>query len=149
MDFRTAGLTWVGGKTVSYSSTLEIFVLPANLKKKKKKSTLPKFTPQSSLTDLEAFNSFLGLPKYLADKESACQGRRHRYNSWVRKIPWSRNPLLYSCLDNPMDKGTWWATVQGVTKSRTGPRDWACTHAVVPCPLLIDGKDHHHKYWMA
>ena len=115
MDFRTAGLTWVGGKTVSYSSTLEIFVLPANLKKKKKKSTLPKFTPQSSLTDLEAFNSFLGLPKYLADKESACQGRRHRYNSWVRKIPWSRNPLLYSCLDNPMDKGTWWATVQGVT----------------------------------
>ena len=29
------------------------------------------------------------------------------------------NPLLYSCLENPMDGGTWWATVHGVTKSWT------------------------------
>ena len=29
------------------------------------------------------------------------------------------NPLQYSCLENPMDSGAWWATVQGVTKSRT------------------------------
>ena len=27
------------------------------------------------------------------------------------------NPLQYSCLENPMDRGTWWATVYGVTKS--------------------------------
>ena len=27
------------------------------------------------------------------------------------------NPLQYSCLENPMDKGAWWATVHGVTKS--------------------------------
>ena len=26
------------------------------------------------------------------------------------------NPLEYSCLGNPMDRGTWWATVHGVTK---------------------------------
>ena len=26
------------------------------------------------------------------------------------------NPLQYSCLGNPMDRGAWWATVQGVTK---------------------------------
>ena len=26
-------------------------------------------------------------------------------------------PLQYSCLENSMDKGAWWATVQGVTKS--------------------------------
>ena len=26
------------------------------------------------------------------------------------------NPLLYSCLGNPMDRGGWWATVHGVTK---------------------------------
>ena len=25
-------------------------------------------------------------------------------------------PLLYSCLENPMDRGAWWATVHGVTK---------------------------------
>ena len=29
------------------------------------------------------------------------------------------NPLQCSCLENPMDRGAWWATVHGVTKSRT------------------------------
>ena len=29
------------------------------------------------------------------------------------------NPLQYSCLENPMGRGTWWATVHGVTKSWT------------------------------
>ena len=29
------------------------------------------------------------------------------------------NPLQYSCLKNPMDRGAWWATVQGVAKIRT------------------------------
>ena len=33
-----------------------------------------------------------------------CPGREHG------------NPLQYSCLENPMDKGAWWATVHGVTK---------------------------------
>ena len=30
------------------------------------------------------------------------------------------NPLQYSCLGNPMDRGDWWATVHGVAKSQTG-----------------------------
>ena len=29
------------------------------------------------------------------------------------------NPLQYSCLENPMDRGAWRATVHGITKSRT------------------------------
>ena len=29
------------------------------------------------------------------------------------------NPLQYSCLENFMDRGAWWATVHGVTKSQT------------------------------
>ena len=29
------------------------------------------------------------------------------------------NPIQYSCLGNPMDRGAWWATVHGVTKSWT------------------------------
>ena len=29
------------------------------------------------------------------------------------------NPLQYSCLGNPMDRGAWWATVHGVTESDT------------------------------
>ena len=29
------------------------------------------------------------------------------------------NPLQYSCLENPMDRGAWWAAVYGVAKSQT------------------------------
>ena len=29
------------------------------------------------------------------------------------------NPLQYSCLENPMDRGAWWATVNGVAKNQT------------------------------
>ena len=34
------------------------------------------------------------------------------------------NPLQYSCLENPMDRGAWWATVHGVAKSRTRLNDF-------------------------
>ena len=37
--------------------------------------------------------------------------------SWRRKC----NPLQYSCLENPMDRGAWWAVVCGVTRVR---HDW-------------------------
>ena len=29
------------------------------------------------------------------------------------------NPLHYSCLENPMDRGAWWATVHGIPESWT------------------------------
>ena len=34
------------------------------------------------------------------------------------------NPLQYSCLENPMDQGTCWATVHGVAKSQTRLSDF-------------------------
>ena len=37
------------------------------------------------------------------------------------------NPLQYSCLGNPMDRGDWWATVYAVRKSWTGQRDFTFT----------------------
>ena len=33
------------------------------------------------------------------------------------------NPLQYSCLENSMDRGAWWATVHGVTKNQTWVSD--------------------------
>ena len=36
-------------------------------------------------------------------------------------------PLQYSCLENPMDGGAWWAAVHGVMKSRTRLRDFTFT----------------------
>ena len=37
------------------------------------------------------------------------------------------NPLQYSCLENPMDGGAWWATVHGVATSRSRLRDFTFT----------------------
>ena len=37
------------------------------------------------------------------------------------------NPLQYSCLENPMDGGAWWATVHGVVKSQTRLSDFTFT----------------------
>ena len=46
-----------------------------------------------------------------------------RFDPWVRTIPrkraWHGNPLQYSCLENPMDRGAWRAPVHRVAKSRT------------------------------
>ena len=46
------------------------------------------------------------------------------------------NPLQYSCLENRMDRGAWWATVHKVSKSRIRLK-WLSTHAeaVVVCVL--------------
>ena len=38
------------------------------------------------------------------------------------------NPLQYSCLENPMDGGAWWATVHRVAKSRTQLSDFTSLH---------------------
>ena len=40
---------------------------------------------------------------------------------WIRKIPWSRKwqPTPVYCQGNSIDRGTWWARVHGVAKSRT------------------------------
>ena len=35
------------------------------------------------------------------------------------------NPLQYSCLENPVDRRAWWATVHGVAKSQTRLSDLA------------------------
>ena len=67
-----------------------------------------------------------GLPGGASGEESTCQSRRCKsrgLDPWVGKIPWKRRrhptPPQDSCLENPMDRGAWWATVHGVTKSRT------------------------------
>ena len=39
----------------------------------------------------------------------------------------SGTPLQYSCLENPMDGGAWWAAVHGVDKSQTRLRDFTFT----------------------
>ena len=56
----------------------------------------------------------------------SCQGSPNRYNITVKYTllildggEGNDTPLQYSCLENPMDGGAWWAAVHGVAKSRT------------------------------
>ena len=51
------------------------------------------------------------------------------------------NPLQYSCLGNPMDRGAWQATVHGVEKSRTQLSNWSHTHTQT--------HTHTHRGWAA
>ena len=64
------------------------------------------------------------LPWLLRGKEPACYAedpllcRRHRFNPWVKKIPWRRKwqstPVFLP--ESPMDRGAWRAIVHGVTE---------------------------------
>ena len=38
------------------------------------------------------------------------------------------NPLQYSCLDNSMNRGAWWATIHGAAKSQTSESMYEHTH---------------------
>ena len=71
--------------------------------------------------DLNAFLDQLCFPDGLVGKESACsEGDVDLTPGWGR-YPGEGNsdPLQYSCLENPMDRGRWWATARGVTESNT------------------------------
>ena len=60
-----------------------------------------------------------GLPQWLSGKESTCNAGDKGSIPRSRRSPGggNGNPLQYSCLGNPMDRGAWWAAVHGVTES--------------------------------
>ena len=49
------------------------------------------------------------------------------------------NPLQYSCLENPLDRGAWWATVHRVMKRRTQLSNYTQVHCswTLSCLLVI------------
>ena len=73
------------------------------------------------ITHFESWCRWYQASLWLNGKESTCQCRRLRFDPWVGKIPGegNDNPLPYSCLGNPMDRGAWRATVHGIAKSGT------------------------------
>ena len=54
------------------------------------------------------------------------------------------NLLQYSCLGNPVDRGAWWAIVQGVAKSRTRLSMCACLHTHRHTHTNTQGRIIHH-----
>ena len=89
---------------------------------------LPQYTKKITAKSKETWHLcyFWGFPGDSDGKESACNAGDIRDMS---SIPGSGRspgggpgiPLQYSCLENPMDRGTWWATVRRITKSQTRP----------------------------
>ena len=62
-----------------------------------------------------------GLPRWLSGKDSSCSAGDAEDMGLILELGRSPgeendNPLQYSCLGNPTDKGAQWATVHGVTK---------------------------------
>ena len=70
-------------------------------------------------------------------KESACYARGPCLISGLGRFPGERkdNPLQYSCLRNPMNRGVWWATVHGVAKSQIQLSTW-----YTPIPVFLPGE---------
>ena len=64
---------------------------------------------------------FMGFPVGSDGKESACKAGDLGSIPGSEKSPGEQNgyPLWYSCLENSMDRGAWWATFHGVAKSQT------------------------------
>ena len=79
---------------------------------------------ESDTTERLAFTLSQGFPGDTSGKEPTCQCRRHNRHGldpWVGKIPWRRawEPTPVFSLGKFMNRGVWWATVHGVTKSQT------------------------------
>ena len=67
-----------------------------------------------------------GLPLGSDGKESACNTGDPGSIPGLGRSPGegNSNPLQYPCLENPMDRGSWQATVHGVAKSQTWLSDF-------------------------
>ena len=66
-----------------------------------------------------SMSCYMGFPGGSKGKESACSAGDPGSILGLGRSPGegNGNPLQYPCLENLMDRGTWWAAVHGVTKS--------------------------------
>ena len=64
------------------------------------------------------FNIGYTTPQWLSDKESACNAGDVGLIPGLGRSPPEGygSPLQYYCLENPMGRGIWWATVHGIAK---------------------------------
>ena len=75
---------------------------------------------------------FLSFPSDASGKEPTCHAGDLRDAGSIPGSGWSpggghSNPLRYSCLESPMDRGAWWARVHKVTQNQTQLK-WLSMH---------------------
>ena len=92
----------------------------------------------------------LGLLRWFNGKESSYQTGDMYLIPGLRRLAGEENgnPLQYCCLENPMDKGGWWAIIYGVTKCQTQFSDWTTTCESGTCKWNLGWRqgagDHQH-----
>ena len=79
------------------------------------------FSLLTSPTTVTSHYGYMGSPGSSAGKESSCNAENLGSISQLGRSPGggNGNPLQHSCLENPRDRGAWWATVHAVPKSQT------------------------------
>ena len=86
------------------------------------------FFPKLKAKFISLAQSFLFFLFYHVDKDT------YKMLSSTGYREGNGTPLQYSCLENPMDRGAWWAAVHGVAKSRTQLSDFTFTfHFSLSC----------------
>ena len=77
------------------------------------------------MVELRTLKCHLGFCGISDSKESACNAGDASSIPGLGRSPRKGNgdPLQYSCLENPMDRGAWRAIVHGVAESQTGLSD--------------------------
>ena len=87
-----------------------------------------------------------GLPQWCSSKESTCNAGDSVLIPGSGRSPGGRKgyPLQYSCLENPMDRGAWWATVHEVAKSQTRMSNWTCSHTYMIFKICFFGHAAQH-----
>ena len=121
-----------GEKTLNYSCIAQSFNLHNDLSLSfffflvEKCSTICIFHPFKIFHSNYHLLSFMGFPGGSEDKASACNAGDPGSIPGLGRSPGegNGNPLQYSCQENPVDRGAWWATVDGVAKSRTRLSDF-------------------------
>ena len=77
--------------------------------------------------------------------------------SWRSPREGNVNPLQYSCLGNPMDRGAWWATVHGIAKeldTATRQQQWGIYFSSFLNNIILIRKNHLYfskilgKHWV-
>ena len=80
----------------------------------------------------------MAFPSSSDGKASACNARDLGSIPGWRRSPGegNGNPLQYSCLENPVDRGAWWLTVHGVAKSQSDKTYAHMSHEYFPFSFL-------------
>ena len=118
LDFCVLGIIYIYIFYIIFIFLLNIYILLTY-------SWLTTFQVHSKVIQLQIYTyiilklfSVMGFPYSSVGKESGCNARDPGLIPGLGRYPgeWNGNPLQDSSLENPMDRGAWWATIHGIAR---------------------------------